>query len=198
MKYTKILDTTSSEDISVVITDKTTYLFPDDLQVSSETNVAPIVLSKNKNHQDKSTLWASVTIGFIRSTPVWEDYKDQEDSFGYLPSEIHTNVVEATLKYLGNDFNHFRGYQKSTQVVRYNHKPFVGIKTDVYTFPVRKDFEFKSIYTKGGTLTAPDKYAESVDLESYGAAYFDEPVAKPVPKLTREQELDLIISQGTL
>lgn len=152
-------------------------------------------LAATSKYQDKSTLWGSVSIEYLRATPVWKHYQDET---GRIPHAMYKNVMKAVLYYLGMDIDNDHGFTQQKGFIRDQRDATKGIKTLIYTFPVRKDYRYKDIYLNSDILSgkAQDNI-RGYNLSDYGTQYWCEGEhQRNKKKQTREQILDSIIAGG--
>jgi hypothetical protein len=124
-----------------------------------------------KRYSNEKTIYGSVTIDFIKETPVWKSYADENNKVAH---EDFPNVLKACLYYLGWD-NEKSGYQRldGLTTVRDKTDKTKGLKTIVYSFPVRKDFIARKMYENNTDIikgNAPN--ADKFDLSSYGNSFW--------------------------
>lgn len=150
-------------------------------------------LAATSKYQDKSTLWGNVSLEFIKSTPIWKHY---QDDFGRIPHSMYSGVLKSILQYLGMDLNSDHGFTQSKAFIRDNRNNTKGIKTILFTFPVRHNYHYKNMYINKDILSAPASDSiRSVDLSNYGTQYWCESEhQRNKKKQTREQLLDSILA----
>lgn len=136
----------------------------------------------------KKTTWGTVSLEFVKQTPVWKHYADDN---GFVAKEQFSRVLKAALYFLGFDDKHSKGYEKldSSYVIRDHKDKTKGIRTICYTFPVRQDYKFKSIYDNKDIVTGPvGDNAKKVDLSSFGRTFWDE--LRVTKKKNKEASVD--------
>lgn len=119
------------------------------------------------------TTFGTVTLDFIKQTPVWKHYADEN---GFIAREQFKNVLKACLYYLGFDDKHTKGYEKldTAYVIRDHKDKTKGVRTVCYTFPVRQNFKYKGMYDND-ILTGPvGENTKKVELSEFGKTFWDE------------------------
>lgn len=135
----------------------------------------------------KSTVWASVTLDTIKSTPVWKKYSDAN---GSVPSSKMNNVLRASMIQLGYDDNNETSYRRRPEkvMVRSSGDQTKGILTEVYDFPVKLGHELENYYLTAGLVNFnTDDKTKEVSLAEFGTEYYDTSSNKQNKKKSREE-----------
>ena len=102
-----------------------------------------------------TTVWATVSMSTIKSTPVWQEH---QDATGKVPRSEYKETLRAALYFLGHDEDS-GGYTKEANVnIRSNmSRQAVIVNTTLFTFPVRTNYPYKRVYQKADVLHFGDE-----------------------------------------
>lgn len=129
-----------------------------------------------KKHFNEKTLYGSVTIDFIKETPVWESYADE---YNKVSNEDFPNVLKACLYYLGWDLDK-SGYQRleGLTTVRDKTDKTKAVRTIVYSFPVRKNFSARKMYELNDIVKGLALNTDKIELKLFGNSFWSENKSK--------------------
>lgn len=97
-----------------------------------------------------TTVWATVTMSTIESTPIWKEKLSQHN--GKIPRDKYNSTLKAALVILGMSEEGNYSVEKNINIRSNNDRQTVFVNTTLYTFPVRPDYPFKRVYQNNDIL----------------------------------------------
>lgn len=120
-----------------------------------------------------TTTWATVSMSTIMSTPIWQQEVQRHGT--RIRHDRQADLIRAALVFLGMKEDGNYSVERNVNIRSCNDNSLVYINTTLYTFAVKENCPFKSIYQKNDILHFGEEFGgwgvTHIKMDDFGNSY---------------------------